>query len=25
MDGIPGIPINMGGKSMMTDPFDTVV
>lgn len=25
MDFLPGIPINVGGKNMMTDPFDTVV
>ena len=25
MDFIPGIPINVGGKSDITDPFDTVV
>ena len=25
MDYIPGIPINVGGKSKMTDPYDSVV
>ena len=25
MEIMPGIPINVGGKSMRTDPFDTIV